>query len=113
MEIKINDLSYELKKMNPHQIATVANILGKLNVDGKKMLKTLGSPNEQFFWGIMAAVTGNDLIKFTAAIWGCDEKFAETNFDIAALIESIKIQMEMSKINGLITNFTLGSSPTP
>lgn len=109
--IKLNNTDFEIKKMNPHQIATIANILGKLSVDGKKTLKNLNVPNEQFFWGILAVVTGDDLINFSAAIWGCDKKFAEDNFDVSALLEAVSIQMQLSNINGLISNFTSSSSP--
>lgn len=111
--ITINETEHNIKKLSAHQVATIANILGKLSVEGRKAVKSLGGgSNEQFIWGVLASVSGEDLIRFAAALIGSDTKFAEENFDIGWVVEAVMVQMELSNINSLLTNFTSGSFPT-
>lgn len=111
-EITIGDAKYLLKKMQPQQIATVANILGRLSVDGRKYLTTSGIKNaDNFMWGILAVVTGDDLVKFASAIIGAPTDYVTENFDVAWVIAAIQKQMELSNINALLANFTQTSSP--
>lgn len=111
--IKINDNDYEVKKLTPNGIATIANILGRLSVDGRKYLSQNGSKNstDSFMWGVLAVVTGNDLINFASALIAAPIAFVEENFDLGWIMEAFKIQMELSNINGILTNFTSSYSP--
>lgn len=110
--VVINEKDYTVGKMTPKNIATIANILGRLSVDGRKYLVASNQKNQDsVIWGILAVVTGDDLVNFAAALIGSPKEFAEDNFDIGWLIEAIKIQMELSNINTLLTNFTSASIP--
>lgn len=108
--IVINEKDYTVMKMSPKNIAVIANILGKLSVEGRKFLTSGGLKNQDsVIWGILAVVSGDDLVNFAAALIGAPKEFTEENFDIGWLIEAIKIQMEFSHINTLLTNFTSAS----
>lgn len=109
--ITVNDSQLALKKMSANNVATIANILGRLSVEGRKAVKSMGGGTDQFIWGVLATVSGEDLVKFAAALIGSDLKFAEDNFDIGWVVEAVMAQMELSNINALLTNFTSGSFP--
>lgn len=109
--IQINGSDYQLKKMSPVAIASIANILGRLSVDGRKYLTTSGLKNsDSFVWGVLAVVTGEDLIKFASALTGAPVEYVTENFDVSWVIAAVEGQMELSNINSLLKNFTSGSS---
>lgn len=114
MNIDVNGMKIELKKMTPNAIAVVANILGRLSVDGRKYVtQNAGSKNQDaFLWGVLAVVSGDDLVKFASAITGQTIEFVNENFDIGWVIEATMAQMELSKIRSVLTNFTSSYSPT-
>ena len=113
MVIQINGENFQLKKMSPAAIATIANILGRLSVDGRKYLTTNGLKNtDSFVWGILAVVSGDDLIKFASALTGAPIDYVTENFDVGWVIQAVEGQIELSNINALLRNFTSGSSPS-
>lgn len=114
MFITIDENKYELKKMTPNAVATIANILGRLSVDGRKYLTaSIGGKNAQdsFMWGVLAVVTGEDLIKFIAALTGFSPEFINENFNLAWVFEAVTVQMQQSGIGAVMTNFMSSYSP--
>lgn len=110
--VEVNGTQFELKPMKAAQIAALSNIIGRLTLDGRKLLKDIGPGGDatDFIWGLLAAVTEKELVKLAALVIGSDETFAAENFDLVWVTEALATQIEISNIGKIITNFTRLSS---
>ena len=108
--VQINGQDFEIKPMRANEIAAVAQIVGRLSLDGRKLLRQAGTDPGDVIWALLAAVTGDELVKLAAVVVGCDAKFAADNFDLVWVTEALALQMNNINLGAILKNFTLLST---
>ena len=98
---------YEVGSLNAKKVAAISNLIGGLIIRGKLQLNDLkAAANTNLALGILAALQEEDLVKFSAILVNCEPEFARENFDLIWVTEALKIQMEETDLQAVITNFT-------
>lgn len=104
--VQINGTEFEIKPMRAKEIATISNIVGKLSLDGRKLLRAAGTDPSDVLWALLAAVNGDELVKLAAVVVGCDEKFAAENFDLVWVTDALVKQMSNINLGAILRNFS-------
>ncbi len=109
--VLINNTDYEVLPLKPKQLATLANIVGKITRDAQKELKASGGGSGMdFIFALLAVLNEDELVKLAALLIGSDEAFAKEYFALDWVTEALAVQLEQSNISAVIKNFTRLSS---
>lgn len=106
-KVEINGQEFVITPLNAKKTAYIANLFGQLLLKGKLKAKEFKDIDGSALpFAILASVDEKMLITLAAAIIGCDEKFAEENFDLDWIMQALVVQTRVSKLDSVIRNFT-------
>lgn len=112
--LNVNGNSMPIKRMGASGVAQFANVLGRLTLDGRKILKEskIGDGGGDFIWSVLAAVSEDGLIKLSMALTGFPEDFVKENFALDWVSDALVFQFESSNLKSVVANFTRLASQT-
>lgn len=105
--IVVDEVEYEIIPVRAGGIAAIANIIGRLTLDGRKVLKELKT-NESgdFIFAILAALNEDSLLKLGQVLTGFSREFVEEKFALDWLTDALVFQFEHTNLRGVIANFS-------
>ena len=105
--VTVNEQEFVVSRISPMQIAGIANLIARLSATGKKEIKKIDPTQKtELVWGVLAALSEDDLIAFAALTLGCDKEFAREHFDLEWVTEAIAILVEETNFEAVARNFT-------
>lgn len=108
--LTIGGKTFEITAMRAAQITRFANILGRVTMGGRKVLRDAAGDPGDFIWAVLAAIDEKSLVDLAALLIGSDTEFAKDNFSLNWVVEALMIQIRVSEIGATIRNFSKLSS---
>lgn len=110
--IEVGGEQIEIKKLSAYKVASVSNILAEWLLKGNRKLNEFkyGSNNMAFVVGMLAALDEESLVRFASTLIERDVEFVKEHFDLAWVLNALAIQMQVSNLRAVITNFTYALS---
>lgn len=104
--VEIGGVECEVKNINADVVASVANMLGELNLEGRKKLQALGLPSDSgdVIYGAMAVLTSGHLIRLAALLVNKDEEFVRKHFDLVWFTKAIEVALRNSNMMAVLKN---------
>lgn len=105
--VMVGDERIEIKKLSASKVAVVSNIFAELLINGNKKLREYkAADNMAFIVGVLAALDEKNLVRLAACLIERDVEFARENFELGWVLEALGIQVQVSNLRAVITNFT-------
>lgn len=105
--VVVGGKEYFIGSASASQIAGIAKILSKIGIEAKRSLTGIeDSDYLTIVASLIGAITEEQLVSLAALCIGCDRKFAEDNFNLVWVTESLAVLMEETDLSAVIKNFT-------